>query len=175
MLVVKNLPANAGEKKDVSSVPESARSPGGGNGTPLQDSCLKNPMNRGAWRVTIHRVAESQTRLKWLSSYKYIYVSKHKSNTFCHYYFGQLLSLRSKKNWKNKVFFFLPSLILFPTFFFLYVDLSFWPILFSLSLKNGFNISYKAGLPAQMPSIFVWLRKSFFLLHFWRIISQVEF
>ena len=139
MLVVKNLPANAGEKKDVSSVPESARSPGGGNGTPLQDSCLKNPMNRGAWRVTIHRVAESQTRLKWLSSYKYIYVSKHKSNTFCHYYFGQLLSLRSKKNWKNKVFFFfyLHLSSFQHSSFFMYIwvsDLYYFPCLWRMAL-----------------------------------------
>ena len=47
--VVKNLPANAG---DVGSIPGSERSPGGGNGNPLQDSCLGNPMDRGAWQAT---------------------------------------------------------------------------------------------------------------------------
>ena len=47
-LVVKNLPANAGATGDVSSVPGLGRSPGGGNGNPLQCSCLENPMDRGA-------------------------------------------------------------------------------------------------------------------------------
>ena len=50
---VKNLPANAG---DAGSVPESGRSPGEGNGNPLQYSCLGNSMDRGAWRATLHRV-----------------------------------------------------------------------------------------------------------------------
>ena len=57
---VKNPPANAG---DVGSIPGSGRSPGGGHGNPLQDSCLENPMDRGAWWATAHGVAESQTRL----------------------------------------------------------------------------------------------------------------
>ena len=48
-LMVKNQPANV---RDVGSIPESGRSPGEGNGNPLQDSCLGNPMDRGAWRVT---------------------------------------------------------------------------------------------------------------------------
>ena len=56
---VKNLPAKAG---DAGSNPESGRSPGKGNGNPLQYSCLGKPMNRGAWRVMVHRVAKSQTR-----------------------------------------------------------------------------------------------------------------
>ena len=50
-LVVKNLSANAG---DESSLPESGRYPGGGNGNPLQYSCLENPTDRGAWRATVH-------------------------------------------------------------------------------------------------------------------------
>ena len=54
--VVKNLPANAG---DTGSIPELGRSPGGGNGTPLQYSCLGNPMDRGAWQAAVHGVAES--------------------------------------------------------------------------------------------------------------------
>ena len=54
MLVVKNPPANAGDVRHVSSIPESGRSPGGGHGNPLQYSCLENPMDRGAWRVTVH-------------------------------------------------------------------------------------------------------------------------
>ena len=62
-LVVKNPPANAGDMGDTSSIPGSGRSPGGGHGNPLQCSCLENPMDRGAWRATVHGVAKSQTRL----------------------------------------------------------------------------------------------------------------
>ena len=47
-LVVKNPPANAGDVRDVGSIPGSEKSPRGGNGNPLQDSCLENPMDRGA-------------------------------------------------------------------------------------------------------------------------------
>ena len=54
--VVKNLPANAG---DEGFIPGSGRFPGGGNGNPLQCSCLENPMNRGTWQATVHRVAKS--------------------------------------------------------------------------------------------------------------------
>ena len=61
---VKNLPANAGDVGDVGSIPGSGRSPGGGNGNPLQYSCLKNPNDRGAWQATVHRAAKSQTGLK---------------------------------------------------------------------------------------------------------------
>ena len=60
---VKNPPANAGDTGDVSSIPGSGRSPGGGNGKPLQHSCLGNPMDRGAWQATVRGVAKSQTQL----------------------------------------------------------------------------------------------------------------
>ena len=50
---VRNLLANAGDKGDVALIPELGRSPGGGNGTPVQCSCLKNPMDRGAWWTTV--------------------------------------------------------------------------------------------------------------------------
>ena len=56
--VVKNLPAMAG---DTGLIPGLGRSPGEGNGNPLQYSCLENPMGRGAWRATVHRVAKSRT------------------------------------------------------------------------------------------------------------------
>ena len=62
MLVVKNLPANAGDIKDVGLIPESGRSPGGGHGMSLQYSCLKNPVDRGAWWATVHGVSKSQTQ-----------------------------------------------------------------------------------------------------------------
>ena len=48
-LVVKNAPANAGDVKDMSSIPGSGRSPGGGHSNALQYSCLENPMDRGVW------------------------------------------------------------------------------------------------------------------------------
>ena len=67
VLVVKNPPANAGDIRDVSLIPGLGRSPGGGNGNPLQYSCLGNPTDRGAWRATVHRIVQSQTQLKWLS------------------------------------------------------------------------------------------------------------
>ena len=60
-LVVKNQPAKAGDARDVGSIPGPGGSPGEGIGYPLQDSCLENPMNRGAWRAVVHRVAKSQT------------------------------------------------------------------------------------------------------------------
>ena len=53
--MVKNPRANAG---DMSSIPGSGRSPGGGNGNPLKYSCLGNPMDRGAWWATVHGVAK---------------------------------------------------------------------------------------------------------------------
>jgi len=63
-LAVKNLSANAGGKRDVSLIPESGRSPGGGHGNPLQCSYLESPMDRGAWRATVQRVAKIPTQLK---------------------------------------------------------------------------------------------------------------
>ena len=61
VLVVKNPPANAG---DARSVPGSGRFPGGGHGNSLQYSCLENPMDRGSWQPTVHRVIKNRTRLK---------------------------------------------------------------------------------------------------------------
>ena len=58
-LVVDSLPANAGDIRDVGSVPGSRRSPGAGNGYPLQYSCLENRMERGAWQATVYEVAKS--------------------------------------------------------------------------------------------------------------------
>ena len=62
--MVKNLPVNAGGIRDVGSFSGLGRSPGGGHGNPLQCSCLDNPMDRGAWGVTVHEVAKRQTRLR---------------------------------------------------------------------------------------------------------------
>ena len=66
-LEVKNLPANAGDARGMGSIPGLGRSAGEGNGNPLQYSCLENPMEGGAWRATVHRVAKSWTRMKQLS------------------------------------------------------------------------------------------------------------
>ena len=60
-LVVKNLPANAEDLSDMEVIPVSGRLPGGGHGNQLQYSCMENPMDRGAWQATVHRVAKSQT------------------------------------------------------------------------------------------------------------------
>ena len=53
---------NARATGDAVSIPGSGRSPGGGNGNPVQYSCLENPLDRGAWRATVHGVAKNQTR-----------------------------------------------------------------------------------------------------------------
>ena len=59
--VVKNPPASVGNTGDASSIPGSGRSPGGGNGNPLQYSSLENPMDRGAWQAIVHGITKSQT------------------------------------------------------------------------------------------------------------------
>ena len=64
---VRNLPAIAGDTGSIGRQIGSGRCPGGGNGNPLQDSSLRNPMDRGAWQAIVHEVAKSQTRLKPLS------------------------------------------------------------------------------------------------------------
>ena len=61
--VVKNPPANAGDARDVGSIPGSGRFPGDGNGCPFQYSCLENSIDTGTWRATVHGVAKSWTRL----------------------------------------------------------------------------------------------------------------
>ena len=61
--VVKNLPANAGDIRDMDSTPGSVKAPGEGNSYPLQYSCLENSMDRGAWLGIVHGVAKSLTRL----------------------------------------------------------------------------------------------------------------
>ena len=57
--MVKNPPANAGDIIDTDSIPRSGRSPGEGNGNPLQYPCLENSANRGAWWATVHGVTKS--------------------------------------------------------------------------------------------------------------------
>ena len=69
VLVVKNPPANAGDIGEEGLIPESGRSPGGGNGNPLQYSYLENPMDKGAWQAAVHRVTQSGIQLKWFSTH----------------------------------------------------------------------------------------------------------
>ena len=61
VLVVKYPPANVGDVRDVSSIPGLGRSPGAGQGNPLQYSCLENLVKRGAWQATVHGVTKSPT------------------------------------------------------------------------------------------------------------------
>ena len=66
--MVKNLPASAGDLRDVGLIPGSGRSPGGGHGNPLQYSCLENSMDIGAQQATVPGVGKSQTQLNQLST-----------------------------------------------------------------------------------------------------------
>ena len=68
-LVVKNLHANAGVIRDTGSIPGLGRSPAGGDGNPLQYSYPENPMERGAWWASVHRVSKGQTQLKRLNTH----------------------------------------------------------------------------------------------------------
>ena len=63
-MVVKNLPASAGDIRDMGPIPGLGRCSAEGNGNPLQYSCLENSMDRGTWWVIVYSVAKSQTRLK---------------------------------------------------------------------------------------------------------------
>ena len=68
-LVIKNLPANAGDVRDTGSIPASGRSLGRGHGNSLQYSCLENPTDRGAWQATVHGITQSWTQMKRLSTH----------------------------------------------------------------------------------------------------------
>ena len=80
--MVKNPAANAGDLRDMGSVPGLGRSPRGGNGNPLQCPCLRNPMDKGACRPTAHRVTRSRTHLKQLSTHTYPF--SHYLVIFCY-------------------------------------------------------------------------------------------
>ena len=79
-LVVKNSHANAGDVRDMGSIPGLRRSPGEGNGNPLQYSCLENSMDRGVWQATVYGAAKSHTQL-----------SIHKHRGFFFLIFPQIL------------------------------------------------------------------------------------
>ena len=67
VLEVESLPADAGDTRDASSIPGWGRCPGGGNGSPLQCSCLENTLDRGAWWATVHGVAKNRIQLSMMS------------------------------------------------------------------------------------------------------------
>ena len=67
--MVKNPAANAGNIRHVGSIPGSGRSPGEGHNNPFQYSCLENPMDRGSFQATVHKIAQRRTRLKWLRTH----------------------------------------------------------------------------------------------------------
>ena len=69
-LVIKNLPVGAGDGRDSGSIAGLGRSSEGGHGNPLYNAWLENPMDRGAWQVTIHRGAQSRTGMRWLSNFR---------------------------------------------------------------------------------------------------------
>ena len=74
----KESSCNAGDVEDSSSIPGSGRSPRGGNGNLLQYSCLENPMDRGAWQATVHRVARSQIQLSdWVHTHSHRHTHTH--------------------------------------------------------------------------------------------------
>ena len=73
--VVKSPPPNVGDAEDAGLIPGSGRSPGGGNGNPPQYSCWDNTVDRGAWRATVHEVADSDTT-EQLSRYQIILSKK---------------------------------------------------------------------------------------------------
>ena len=77
--MVKNLPANAGDLRDAASVPGSGRFPVEGNGNQFQYSCLKNPVDRGAWWAIVHGVAKSWTQMQLLSTHECI-ITRHVIN-----------------------------------------------------------------------------------------------
>ena len=87
VLVVENSPASAADVRDTSLILGSGRPPGGGYGSPLQYSCLGNPMDRGTWLATVHSVGKTWTQLKQLSTY-YIFrerQSKSGKNVNCNF------------------------------------------------------------------------------------------
>ena len=70
--MVENPPANTRDARDESSIPGSGRSPGEGNGNPLQYSCLGNPMDRGAWQAMVHGILKSQTQLDMCTHFRQV-------------------------------------------------------------------------------------------------------
>ena len=100
VLVVKNPLANAGDVRDMGSIPGSGRSPGGGHDNRLQYSCLETPIDRGAWRATVHEVAQSRTWLKWLSM--------NKASQLCYFPPGGQCAMAANNSLLSSVYSLLP-------------------------------------------------------------------
>ena len=98
MLAVKSSLANGGDIRDKVSISGSGRSPGGGHGNPLQCSCLENPMDRGAWWATVHRVPNSWTWPKWLGMHtcKLLLLELRSSSCLADSSSGQKVALESR-------------------------------------------------------------------------------
>ena len=90
MPLIKNPPANAGDSRDAGSIPELGRYPGEGHDNPLQYSCLENLMDRRAWWAMVHRVANSWTQMKRLSTHS---SCNEKKNTYI--FFTNIISIHS--------------------------------------------------------------------------------
>ena len=89
--LVSEVKASASNVGDLGSIPGLGRSPGEGNGNPLQYSCLENPMDKGAWQSAVRGVTKTWTRLKWLSMY-----------TSCKYEaLNQYICSKSKAQWPS--------------------------------------------------------------------------
>ena len=96
--LVKNVPANAGGAKDAGLSLGSGRSPGGGNGNPLQYSCLGSPMDRGAWRAIVYGVTKSRTCLSdWACTYSPFCMLPDQAGWGFQGTFSQLTSVRSSR------------------------------------------------------------------------------
>ena len=97
VLVLKNFPTNTGNIRDATLTPGSGRSPGGVNGTLLQYSCLKNPMDREAWWATVQRVEKSQTQLESLS------IQHKHQETVINVYVPNITALKSMKQYLTEL------------------------------------------------------------------------
>ena len=96
----KESPANAGDSRNAGSIPGSGRSPGVGNGNPLQYSCLGNPIDRGAWWATVHGIAKSQKRLSahiWFYAFLlwWFWGLTHSKHIMYHCYFHRHSNLKT--------------------------------------------------------------------------------
>ena len=99
--MLKNLPAKAGDVRDVGSIPGLGRSPGEGHGNPLQCSCLEKPMDWGPWRAAAHRVAKRWTWLKRLST-----CTHARAHTHTHTQSHVVTYTKNKDIYKSKARFF---------------------------------------------------------------------
>ena len=104
-LLVKNSPAKTDDVRDAGLISRSGRSPGGGHDNPFQYTGLENPMDRGAWRAAVYRVAKSWIQPKWLSTHKHSMVKMHaRAHTHTHTHIMFSDYYRIVKRWELPVF-----------------------------------------------------------------------